>query len=246
MNNSDIQSVPVSGSDSSCCPSPDLLLGHADQVLGAAQEAEVSSHLEQCGSCADLVRLMGAADPSPEQQEEDRHLVARTLGFEKKQTLIQRLLGLADCLWQIRTPLLVPVGTSALLFFLLFPGTQPVSVKAVDPAVHHFADCYQMVDTDLNTRSSTPLHVVMGALITFEHDAAKSGLAVGDSVSLTVNRRNGESGLLRSVVDNEGLIKIPFTFLLPGRYRLQLTSKDDNTPLAVVHCTVTSPPPATR
>lgn len=240
------------GTGDATCPSPDALLRFTDRALRRPQADEMSSHLEHCNSCAELAGLLESpaataipGDLSPVERRQDRDLVARSLGFRKKRSLLHKLLGMADSLWQIRTPILVPVSTTALLLFILLPLSRPAAVKEATPPVHHFADWSRMITTDMTLRSSgtgTACYTSAGSLIILQHDARRSGLAAGDPVSVIVTSRTDETTLLRAVVSDIGLIEVPLIFLRPGRYQVRITGTDNEELLAIIHCTVTSPP----
>lgn len=246
----------TTGLGDTTCPSPDALLRYTDRALHRMGANDVSFHLERCGSCAKLAGLIGSptagpvpVDLSPVERQQDRDLVARSLGFRTKRSLIKKLLGLADSLWQVRTPILVPVSTTALLLFLLLPVSRPAAIKEAAPPVHHFADWTRMITTDLNLRSTSgqgaSCHAAAGSLVILQHDARRSGLATGDPVSVVITSRTDETTVLRSSVSETGLIEVPLIFLRSGRYQVRLTGEDNGVLLSVIHCTVTSPPSPT-
>jgi len=245
---------PIPAGGSSDCPTPSLLLGYADRTLQRDQARLVRAHLVQCDACTELLGLMAAA-PAEHAQElsrsrrrEDQKLVAGRLGFHQPPPLPWRLLALADALWCVRTPALVPVGVAALLLFMLIPATRQADRPVSTPLVYQFSEVVELTTTDQALRSapatSPRYRATTGSLIFLRHHASRSGLAGGVSVTLTVTGEAEQERRLLATASERGLIEIPLTIKRPGTYRLQLSRSDSGEILTALTCQVAPTPPA--
>lgn len=244
------QDEQFSTTGGTACPSPDSLLRHAGQKLRRRKEMEMRGHLESCDSCAELTGLMGtSADLPPAARKHDRDLVARRLGFARKPPLICRLLELADGLWNVRAPILVPVSITALLLFVLIPASTPVTRTAAVPLVYQFTEMNRMISTDHTLRSAPgnrdEYQAAAGSLIILQHYSSQSGLAAGDPVSLTISGDPGKERILLATVSGDGLIEVPLVISRPGRYQIRISCRASGALLANLQCTITAPSSAT-
>jgi len=241
-------------SQASCsevCPPLDLLLRFTERKLHHRGAQEVRSHLAHCNSCAELTGLMEVGTPGQSAdldsplRNEDRDMISHQLGFKPSPKLFDRLLALADSLWQIRTPILVPVSITALLLFVLLPS-QPTARKSSPlPLVQQFSEIQYLVSTDVNLRSASgareDYQAVAGSLIFLKHHSMETKLVAGTPVSVKINDQMSRRALLKTNVSENGLIELPLVITRPGHYQIRLYTAGSEPPLANLSCRILPP-----
>jgi len=252
MNTSDHQDGNSPAHDTDSCPSPELLLGHAEARPGRRKAQMVSRHLTGCAECRQWLDLMVVAplgpppaELSPVERRKDRDLLARRLGFAEKPSRLHRLLELADTLWKVKTPLLVPVGATALLLFMLIPpAPQSVAIKVEPPMAQLYAETFELQSIGLQLRgtvaSDTVPEIPLHSLVEIKHLTTNPMLEAGTPITVELIGETRGREEKSDTVSGNGLVKVSLVFRLPDRYRIRLLGPDGQI-LTVFHCAVIPP-----
>jgi hypothetical protein len=218
------------------CPSSEVLVAFHDDELPGSEATVVAAHLGTCPICAQLLARLAEADgPIPaddsyrEEREEDRRLVAKSLGFRVGRPEPRPLLERFSRLWQTRVPAPVPAAVCAILLLVIFLPTgheSPVSV---------FGPPKEFSIIEFQTRSAKPLiEAAAGTPLVVEHlftqtpvkpdtmatceISGPSGIEDVTSTEVTMATKNGQT---------VPALKVSLTIDEPGSYRLRFSHPEE-------------------
>ncbi len=220
------------------CPAADTLVSFREEELAPDDAVTVAAHLGGCPECARLIEQLDEAEGLMTEdasylagREEDRHQVAKALGFRVGRPPATPLLQRLSWIWEARIPALAPAAVCAMLLAVILWPAAPES------PVNLFNQPFQFTSDDMQLRGGAgEYNAPVNSLITVSHYFMRQKVEEGTMVSGELTGTDLTVHLLPQTVimaGKEGVdtdlpcVVIPLQINKPGIFHLRLSHPEN-------------------